>query len=452
MGGERWDAVYSTLVTPAIAGKTGYAQRLLTFPQYDITKLVNEMLTSALAIAASLRTIAANSVHRIIRTPGMTVVSNSTDILGNDGVIHQKRVIVVDDESSSREGLCALLTAEDLDIQALSSGKELLRRMPELAPDVILLDVMMPEMDGYAVCRELKQSVAFQHIPVILITALDAVQDRVRGLEVGADEFLTKPVSRLELLARVRTMLRIKMQYDQLERMLELRQALSYMIVHDLRNPLAAVMLYLQLLKRKGGVSPEYIRYLDMATSEAQKMSSFLDDMLMLAKMERGKLSLSRSPLYVDHLLEQVRQKLAPYADAQGISLELRTQGQSYPVIADVALFQRVVENLVSNALKFSPPQSIVTISAEYPRTGLTETEMSGVPAVRLSVFDQGRGIPPEDFVRMFDQYQAVHMKEQGKAELGLELAFCRMVAEAHGGHIYAGNNPDRGAVLTIEM
>ena len=99
----------------------------------------------------------------------MTVVSNSTDILGNDGVIHQKRVIVVDDESSSREGLCALLTAEDLDIQALSSGKELLRRMPELAPDVILLDVMMPEMDGYAVCRELKQSVAFQHLSLIHI-------------------------------------------------------------------------------------------------------------------------------------------------------------------------------------------------------------------------------------------------------------------------------------------
>lgn len=382
----------------------------------------------------------------------MTLVTEGADLLATAGIIQQKRVIVVDDEPSSREALCALLTAEDLDIQSLASGKELLRRMPELAPDVILLDVMMPEMDGYAVCHELKQSIVFQHIPIILITALDAVQDRVRGLEVGADEFLTKPVSRLELQARVRTMLRIKMQYDQLERMLELRQALSYMIVHDLRNPLAAVMLYLQLLKRKGGVSPEHMRYLDMATSEAQKMSSFLDDMLMLAKMERGKLSLSRSPLYVDHLLEQVRNKLAPYADAQGVALVLKTQGQSYPVIADVALFQRVVENLVSNALKFSPPQSTVTISAEYPRTGQAEDTPTTQPAVRLSVHDQGRGIPPEDFVRMFDQYEAVHMKEQGKAELGLELAFCRMVAEAHGGRIYAGNNPDRGAVITVEM
>lgn len=382
----------------------------------------------------------------------MILATENIGLLTATGVIQQKRVIVVDDEPSSREALCALLTAEDLDIQSLASGRELLRRMPELAPDVILLDVMMPEMDGYAVCHELKQSIAFQHIPIILITALDAAQDRVRGLEVGADEFLTKPVSRLELQARVRTMLRIKTQYDQLERMLELRQALSYMIVHDLRNPLAAVMLYLQLLKRKGGVSPEHIRYLDMATSETQKMSSFLDDMLMLAKMERGKLSLSRSPLYVDHLLEQVRHKLAPYADAQGVTLVFKTQGQSYPVIADVALFQRVVENLVSNALKFSPPQSTIIISAEYPRTGQADDAPVSLPALRLSVLDQGRGIPPEDFVRMFDQYEAVHMKEQGKAELGLELAFCRMVAEAHGGRIYAANNPDRGAVITVEM
>ena len=363
-----------------------------------------------------------------------------------------KRIAVVDDEPASREALCALLSAEDFDIISVSSGRELLRRMSELLPDVILLDVMMPELDGYSVCRELKHSVTFRHIPIILITALDSMQDRIRGLEAGADEFLSKPVTRLELQARVRTMLRIKMQYDELERMLEMRQALSYMIVHDLRNPLAAVMLYLQLLKRRGSLAPEHMRYLDMASSEAQKMSGFLDDMLMLAKMERGKLSISRSPLYVDHLLEQVRQKMAPYAESQGITLALKTDGQSYPVVADVALFQRVAENLVANALKFSPAQSTVTVVVEYPRKNLNGEEVGSVPAVRLSVSDQGRGIPPEDFVRMFDQYEAVHMKEHGKAELGLELAFCRMVAEAHGGRIYAGNNPDKGAIITVEM
>ena len=379
-----------------------------------------------------------------------TIQGDLWDVAGF-GVL-PKRIAVVDDEPASREALCALLSAEDLDVISVSSGRELLRRIPELLPDVILLDVMMPDLDGYSVCRELKQSITLRHIPIILITALDSMQDRIHGLEAGADEFLSKPVTRLELQARVRTMLRIKMQYDQLERMLEMRQALSYMIVHDLRNPLAAVMLYLQLLKRRGSVLPEHMRYLDMATSEAQKMSGFLDDMLMLAKMERGKLSISRSPVYVDHLLEQVRQKMAPYAESQGITLALKTDGQSYPVVADVALFQRVAENLVANALKFSPAQSVVTVLVEYPRKNLNEEEVNSAPAVRLSVSDQGRGIPPEDFVRMFDQYEAVHMKEHGKAELGLELAFCRMVAEAHGGRIYAGNNPDKGAIITVEL
>jgi two-component system sensor histidine kinase/response regulator len=343
-----------------------------------------------------------------------------------------KRVLIVDDEATSRDTLRAQLEAEDIEVVQAASGREAFLRMPELVPDVILLDIMMPETDGYEVCRQLKQSISYRHIPVILVTALDSVQDRVRGLESGADEFVTKPVTRVELQARVRTMLRIKSQYDDLERLLELRQALSYMIVHDLRNPLAAVMLYMQLLKRKGGVAPDQLKYLELALSESQKMSNFLDDMLMLAKMERGKLTLSRSPLFMDRVT--------------------RVPEQPYSLTADVTLFQRVVENLVGNALKFAPPQTTVTVIVEFPRAHVT-TPGAPVPALlRVSVQDQGRGIPPDDMVRMFDQYEAVFMKEHGKSELGLELAFCRMVAEAHGGRIYAGNNPDRGAIITVEI
>jgi signal transduction histidine kinase len=368
--------------------------------------------------------------------------------------LNLKRVLIVDDEPSSREILRVQLQADDIDVVEVSSGAEALQRMPELVPDVILLDVMMPEMDGYIVCSRLKQSVSYRHIPVILLTTLDSVADRVRGLEAGADEFITKPVARMELQARVRTMLRIKTQYDELERLLDLRQALSYMIVHDLRNPLAAVMLYLQLLKRKGGVAPVQARYLDLALSESQKMSNFLDDMLMLAKMERGKLTLTRSTLFVERVVSQVLEKFAALADAQGVALNSRVPEQPYTLTADVTLFQRVVENLVANALKFAPQQSTVTIEVEYPGIGANGrgAPMPGEAQLRVSVLDQGRGIPPDDMVRMFDQYEAVYMKEHGKSELGLELAFCRMVAEAHGGRIFAGNNPDRGAVITVEL
>jgi signal transduction histidine kinase len=369
-----------------------------------------------------------------------------------------KRVLIIDDEPASREILRVQLEAADIDVVEAASGGEALQRMPELVPDVILLDVMMPEMDGYAVCARLKQSISYRHIPVILLTTLDSVTDRVRGLEAGADEFITKPVARLELQARVRTMLRIKTQYDELERLLELRQALSYMIVHDLRNPLAAVMLYLQLLKRKGGAAPVQARYLDLALSESQKMSNFLDDMLMLAKMERGKLALTRSALFVDRTVGQVIEKFAALADAQGVTLTSRVPEQPYPLSADVTLFQRVVENLVANALKFAPQQSTVTVEVEYPGTPAgqqgdeAQSGASGGAQLRVSVLDQGRGIPPGDMVRMFDQYEAVYMKEHGKSELGLELAFCRMVAEAHGGRIFAANNPDRGAIITVEL
>jgi signal transduction histidine kinase len=171
-------------------------------------------------------------------------------------------------------------------------------------------------------------------------------------------------------------------------------------------------------------------------------MSNFLDDMLMLAKMERGKLTLTRSTLFVDRIIGHVMEKFEPLADAQGVTLTSRVPEQPYPLTADVTLFQRVVENLVANALKFAPQQSAVTIEVDYP----------GGSLLRVSILDQGRGIPPDDMVRMFDQYEAVYMKEHGKSELGLELAFCRMVAEAHGGRIFAGNNPDRGAVITVEL
>lgn len=370
----------------------------------------------------------------------------------------QKRVLIIDDETGSGDALRVQLQAEDIDVVHVASGREAIQRMPELVPDVILLDLLMPDLDGFEVCRILKASPTYRHIPVILVTALDSVQDRVRGLESGADEFLTKPVSRMELQARVRTMLRIKIQYDELERLLELRQALSYMIVHDLRNPLAAVMLYMQLLKRKGALPPDQVRYLDLAISESQKMSNFLDDMLMLAKMERGKLSLSRSPLFIERIINQVRDKFGPLAEAQGVTLHIATTDQPYPIMGDVTLMQRVVENLVANALKFAPPQTTVTVLVDYPK-GKEMLPGNGAAAgatpsalVRISVQDQGRGIPPDDMVRMFDQYEAVFMKEHGKSELGLELAFCRMIAEAHGGRIFAGNNPDRGAIITVEI
>ena len=381
------------------------------------------------------------------------------------------RILIVDDNESAAETLFALLASEPYDVTCVASGKEALARMNELTPDVILLDVMMPEMNGFEVCRNLKQSANWRHIPVILLTAYSESKDVAQGLDAGADEFLSKPVSGVELRARVRSMLRIKAQYDDLERSLQLRQSLSYMIVHDLRNPLAAVMLYLQLLKRKSGVVPEQLKYLEMALGESQKMSSFLDDMLMLAKMERGNLKLAPSPVSMERMLEQVQAKFRPLADAQFIGLKFIVPKQLTAFQLDVALAQRMIENLVANALKFSPSHSTVRVAVDFPdcaalpngafdsvatTTGQKDAVVGtalGPRYFRLQVIDEGPGIPPEDFERMFDQYEAVQLKEHGKPQLGLELAFCRMVVEAHAGRIHAANREGcNGSIITVEI
>jgi two-component system sensor histidine kinase/response regulator len=360
------------------------------------------------------------------------------------------RVLIVDDEPLARDTLEALLYLEGYQLLFATNGIDALQRMKELAPDVILLDVMMPQMTGFEVCQYLKKRGEFRHIPIILVTALDGSEELVRGLDAGADEFITKPVNSQELRARVRSMLRIKAQYDELAQTMHLREFLSNMIVHDMRNPLAAILLYIQLVKRKNNLIPEQAKYFDLIHTEAQQLSTFLDDILMLAKMEKGKLILTRSAVDMGKLVTELEQKYITLTASQSVKFVLiHTTDRAPTLTLDVGLFQRVLDNLISNALKFSQQDSKITLSIEYPRQANAQAI---APLLRIQVMDEGPGIRPEDRERIFDKYEIVTMKQTGQSQLGLGLAFCRMVVEAHGGRIFADNNTTKGAVLTIEI
>jgi two-component system sensor histidine kinase/response regulator len=360
------------------------------------------------------------------------------------------RVLIIDDDPSARDTLEALLYREGYELLFATGGIDALQRMKELAPDVILLDVMMPQMTGFELCQYLKNSSEFRHIPIILLTVLDGSEALVRGLNAGADEFVSKPVNSHELGARIRSMLRIKAQYDELERTLQLRELLSNTIVHDMRNPLAAILLYIQLLKRKGNLTPDQAKYFELVHTEAQQLSGFLDDILMLAKMEKDKLILTRAAVDMGKFAMELEQKYTAITGSQNVGFELIQETEHPPVIRlDINLFQRVLDNLISNALKFSTPKSKITLCIEYPRQ---KSRQEGAPMLLIQVMDEGPGIPPEDREHIFDKYEIVDMKKSGKSQVGLGLAFCRMVAEAHGGRIFAGNNPTQGAVITIEI
>lgn len=360
------------------------------------------------------------------------------------------RILIIDDEAMIRDTLEALLYREGYELLFAINGIDALQRMQVLEPDVILLDVMMPQMTGFELCQLLKNSAEFQHTPIILITALDNQADLLHGLNAGADEFISKPVNGYELRARVRSMLRLKAQFDKLQDTLKLRELLANMLVHDMRNPLTVIQIYTQLLQRSAHLTPEQTKYVSFIHTEAQQLNNFVDDILMLAKLEEGSLVIIRTEVDIGKFILGLEGKYKLLANFQNVDFELiRAMDQPPGIRLDINLFQRVLDNLITNALKFSGPKSKIALCIEYPSQISKQT---GLPLLRISVSDEGDGIPAEDSERIFEKQGVIAMKQDGHSQVGLGLVFCRMIVEAHGGRIFVRNNPTRGATFTIEI
>ncbi len=359
-------------------------------------------------------------------------------------------ILIVDDEPSARAILEALLFPEGYELAFATTGQEALDSLEQVAPDVILLDVMMPGMDGFQVCQRLKAHKQWRHIPVILVTALDSPEDLVRGLDAGADEFIPKPVNGIELQARVRSMLRIKKQFDELEAAMQLREDLAHMIVHDMKNPLTTILMT-TFAVRESITDPRASQYLDTIEAETRRLNSFMTDMLMLAKIQENQLILKCTPVNVNQIVQAVMETY--HAVAQSRRIHLVTElppGTPRPVSLDASLFQRVLDNLLSNALKYAPRESTVTIRVEYPEK--QPDSPASRPSVRVQVLDEGPGIAPEHRERIFDKFEIVALKQRGVPQLGLGLAFCKLAVEAHGGRIFVEDNEPQGSIFTVEI
>jgi two-component system, sensor histidine kinase and response regulator len=370
----------------------------------------------------------------------------------NEGLtLNQKNVIlIVDDEPSARDTLEALLFREGYELAFAANGQEALSQLDQVEPDLILLDVMMPGMDGFEVCRNVKSTERWRPIPITLITALDGKEELVRGLDVGADDFLSKPVNGLELRARVRSMLRIKNQYDELQATLNLREEMANMIVHDMRTPLTAIIGFSKLLLNTNSLPPEHLPALQKIDKQAHRLSAYLHDMLMLAKMKAGQPILNNSQVDLNRLLIKVAESHDIIARSKGIRLIIDVPAETRHVSLDANLFQRVLDNLMSNALKYSPSNSSVMLQSKYHPVPAAPSSTS--PRVQIRVLDEGPGIPEEHRESIFEAYSIVALKQNGVSQVGLGLAFCRMVVEAHGGRIFVEPQDPQGSIFTVEI
>jgi len=334
-----------------------------------------------------------------------------------------------------------MLEPQGYDLILLENGLELLDELskPNI-PDLIILDVIMPMMSGFDACRKVKANPRWQHIPIILVTVLETKEAILQGMEAGADDFLQKPVNFHELQARVRSMLRIKNQYDELEKILHLREELSNMVIHDMSSPITLIQLHIALLEEQL-TDPKQREHLEMIQVAAERLDSFTNDMLMMAKLEHSKLRVNLSEVEINEVILNAEKHFSIMAKSKGIELKLELPYKPLKLFLDQHLFSRVVANLLTNALQYSPPQSKVVLRLQNINKHL-----------KLQVIDEGVGIPEIDRERIFNKFEVVELKKKGIKQIGLGLTFCKMAVDAHGGKIYAQENQPHGSIFTVEI
>lgn len=356
------------------------------------------------------------------------------------------RVLIVDDEEFNRECLRDPLVARGYEVFEAVNGADGVEKAIAHSPDVVLLDLMMPVMDGIAACRELKLNPATAPIPVLVVTALSEREPRLAAIEAGANDFLNKPIDLPEVLLRVRNAVWSKQLYNQLQqsyRKLEelehLRDNLTHMIVHDMRSPLTGMLGFLDIFLYSAGdkLSERDIQCVECVQESASGLAEMVTSILDISRMESGEMPLQVAPCDLREMANAAIQPLRALIRDRRLTLDV-TEGAS--ATCDREIIRRVTANLVGNALKFAPRRGEVKVAI---------TQRDSV--ARIEVIDDGPGIAPKDHARMFEKFGQVEGEKQGIGS-GIGLTFCKLAVEAHRGRIGIISDLGKGSTFWFEI
>jgi len=349
----------------------------------------------------------------------------------------------VDDVLQNLQVVGTMLRNEGYDVMPAGSGAQALERVRVRLPDLILLDLMMPEMDGLEVCRRLKADLATRHIPIIFLTASNEMEHLVKGFEAGAVDYVTKPFNGAELLARVRTHLELKLARERLREMNDEKNEFMGIAAHDLRNPLSAIKGYAEMVMEDAqplnhpGLEENGRRIRDTAARMVEMVQNLLD----VNAIERGEMKLNLAPTDLDPALNQVIETQRPRAAVKQQTIHLETEPASV-VLADPSVTVQVLENLVSNAVKYSPPGRKIFVRLKQDAKG-----------VRVEVQDQGPGLSAEDQKKLFGKFARLSAKPTGgEHSTGLGLSIVKKMVEAMNGQVWCESELGRGATFVVQF
>jgi two-component system, sensor histidine kinase and response regulator len=365
-------------------------------------------------------------------------------------------ILVVDDTPANLQLLTGMLKKHGYRVRPVPGGKLALQAVQQVKPDLILLDINMPEMNGYEVCEQLKADAAWKEIPVLFISALDETVDKIKAFAVGGVDYVTKPFQFEEVEARVQTHLKLRRlqlelarqnrqlqeNYEQLKKLEDLQDSLTHMIIHDMRSPLMGLSGNLEILERNAEqrLNDNDLAILRRAQGSGSVLMGMVNSLLDVSRLEKGQMPLSVTNSDMDILIQNALDSLGSLTTR----VSLIYQKQSLPVMVncDAQLVSRVIANLVGNAIKFTPKGGQVAVSVARYEAG-----------AKLCVADTGSGIPQEYHQRIFEKFAQVEALQVNRMfSTGLGLTFSKLAVEAHGGVIGVESEVDKGSTFWFTL
>lgn len=363
------------------------------------------------------------------------------------------KILIADDDRLNIRILAGILRREGYEITDADSGEKAVETYATYRPNLVLLDVMMPGIDGFETCRRLKRQYGDKCAPIIFITAKNDSEDVVAGLAAGGVDYLPKPFNAKEVLARVRSHLQNQLLVLEQQRLVEqlsranaAKNRFLGMAAHDLRNPLASIRGLAEFL-RDGVVGPLNKDQADLVTTirdASQSMLEMVNDLLDVATIEAGELKMRLARHDLGELVAKSVALANIEAAKKNTHIELKTGGTHPELEIDPAKMRQVIDNLLSNAVKYSPPGSQITVLLHEDRAAGT---------AGFIVRDVGPGIPANEHDKLFKDFGRLSVQPTGgEKSTGLGLAICRKIVEAHRGTIRAENLPQRGCEFRVNL
>jgi len=360
------------------------------------------------------------------------------------------KILIVDDVVSNVLLLKILLTNEKFQVCTANNGRMCIEQAKKEKPDLILLDVMMPELNGFDTAVILKKEPETMEIPIIFLTALNNPSDLVHGFQVGANDFLTKPFNKEELVMRVMHQIQlvaakriIVRQNEELRRTIQNRDKMYSVIAHDLRSPMASIRMVLNLtvnMVSPDTVGEEIFSLLDKANRESEETHDLLDNLLKWTKSQTGRLNVVYQHVELDDVVPGVVDIFKMIAEMKKINLVYLPAEEKLTVHADNDMIKTVIRNFISNAIKFTPEGKGIEVF--YQREG---------DFARISVRDHGVGIAADRVDTIFHKGETTY-GTGGEEGSGLGLQLCQDFARKNGGDAYVESVEGEGSTFSFTI